>query len=334
MYHQYFVSIDGVSTSILVDLNITDAQEDTRPICFVLGLASHYVGKFSNEFSSAYRMVFLDLYWTGDQFSETYIQELTIDKISAHIHLIQRKLSNDFGTSYERVFVAAHSAYGLIALAYANRYTHHVNGVIAIGTPPNFNANYLLKEQEAYLENNLEKSRCNDYLNAKNEFSKRKPDSSKKYFADWYTSMAPLLWKKEPLWKNINNQTLNLWDPWKVVVKNSQGQQQEQVFDINMCMLNHFFKLLAETDWRSELNKVSIPVLWFIGLYDSRVSLYVIEDSQKQGVFSSMIEFHYLDAGHWPMFKLDGDCTDFDTKAVSWGKTVSEKYSFKSLGVL
>jgi pimeloyl-ACP methyl ester carboxylesterase len=328
MFEKKEVIIDEKSVSVLIEKQL---QENTlsspRPICFVVGLSSHYHDKFSEKFRAFYQLVLIDLYWTDSQFSAAYTEKLDMDSLSEHIELVRKQLNNKLGESYQKIFIAAHSAYGFISIDYALKYPDKLLGIINIASPLIFNEKVLIEWQELYLYSNFGSPKAGgptdrfySYYEQKNAFAKQKAAQSKHYFVNWYLSMGPLLWQTPNLWKNKNDQAAKIWEPWKVPVFDSKtGTSKLETRDLNMPMLFRYMELVTNMDCYNKICNIQVPVLWIISLHDSRVSLYQLEDKRKSSIPENIEFFHPVQESHWPMYPGDSDTTEFDDKALSWG---------------
>lgn len=335
MFDKIEITIAKKSVSILIE---NESQKDggfiERPPCFVVGLSSHYHDKFSEEFRSFYKLVLIDLYWTDDKFFSGDIEKLTMDMLVKHIEEVRAQLEKKFGEAYKKVFIAAHSAYGFISMNYAIKYPDNLLGVINIASPLTFNAESLLKWQEEYMYSNFGNckvygptKRFSSYYEQKSMFAKQKNIQGKDFFVKWYVSMGALLWKKPILWQNIDDKASKIWEPWKIQLSHKQFQTSEVVEkDVNTSMIFHYVDLISKINCYDALSKIKVPVLWVISLYDSRVSLYQLEDEKLKSISTNVEFFHPAQASHWPMYSKDCNTTEFDNKAVSWGQEIVWTY--------
>ncbi len=330
MYQEISLTINQKTVSVLIDIS----EKSSRPPCFVVGLSSHYHDKFSPEFRSQFKLVLFDFYWTDPTFESENIEKLTLSDLAHHVEVIRAQLESQLGSEYSKIFIAAHSAYGFISIEYATRYSDNVFGVINICSFPYMNENAIKKErpgsistlEKCYFFANFDRDKVGqderfmDYGRmAPREALKRKRGyrkiirNEKDRFVNLYLSFGPALWKERKYWKNIKNISSNLWKPWEIQIAN---KAQPVVRDLNMKMINHYFRLINRVDYRNKIRNLKTPVIWFIGLYDSRVSLLYFEKSVI-GNLPENIEVCYIDSGHWPMLEKDGR-PEFDKFVSNW----------------
>jgi pimeloyl-ACP methyl ester carboxylesterase len=336
MFEKIIVTVGGKTVPILVEKR---ANAEDRPPCFIVGLSTHYHDKFSEAFRSFYNLVFIDLYWTGNQFPPHYVEKLTMERLVDHLEEVRAQLEMQEGERYSKIFIAAHSAYGFISIDYALKYPDRLLGVINIASPLIFNAELLVKWQEEYLHSNFGSpeaggpvGRFYAYYAQKKAFAAQEPSQSKQYFVDWYSSLGTLFWRKKVLWDNEEGEAAKIWEPWKVPVVDRKTEIVTlEVKDINMPMMFRYIELVTNRDCYEEISKVRVPVLWVIGLEDLRVSLYQLEDARAKNISDSIEFFHPAQGSHWLMYPRDGDTSEFDEKSIGWGaeilKTSHEKNS-------
>lgn len=326
MFEKIMVTVAGKSVPILIEKG---ANAPARPPCFIVGLSTHYHDKFSEAFRSFYELVFIDLYWTGDQFSPQHVETLTMERLVDHLEEVRAQLEMQEGKRYSQIFMAAHSAYGFISIDYALKYPDTLLGVINIASPFIFNEDVLVKWQEEYLNSNFGSpeaggpvDRFHAYYAQRKAFAAQEASQSKQYFVKWYLSMGPLFWQKPALWQNQEDEAAKIWEPWKVpVLDRETGIVRLEVKDINMPMMFRYIELVTNMDCYEKLSRVRVPVLWITGLMDVRVSLFQGEDVRAKNI-SENIEFFHPHGGHWPMYPQDGDTSEFDTKAIDWGAEI------------
>ena len=324
------IELDGREHSVLID-----GEEDDRPPLFVVGLATHYHDKFSDDFRLCYRIVFLNFsYWTDLSYPVEEIDNLTMDHLIGEHEELRIQLKERFGDAYQRVFAAGHSTYGLIALAYGEKYPQNLYGLITMGTPLTFDPKKLEAVQEDYLNSNFGSiesggpdERWEGYYWCKAEKEREGDEVS---ISNWYGSMRHLLWMKPKLWESKEQQT-RLWAPWKVEVINSEEGICERIYAPNSKMIFHFLGLTQKSNWLDTLWRNTKPILWFDGLWDSRVSIRLFEDMMNDGEevkvdkLPNNLSRYVLPCAHWHMFPGDTDVSDFNRIAIGWGYDKQEE---------
>jgi len=326
MFEKITVKLDEKEVPVLIDTLFESATSE-RPICFVLGLSSHYHDKFSKDFRKFYQLVLVDLYWTDSTFPCEYIKKITIPSLANHIEIVRSQLETHLGKQYKKIFIASHSAYGFIGVQYALDYPDKLHGALNIASPLVFQGKILEQWQEEYLYSNYGHHKVNgpterftSYHTQKEAFKTCEPSKSKPYFVDWYRSMGPLLWKKPDFWSRKSLLAEEIWEPWAITTTDKKtGVIESQLKDINMEMMFHYMSLITDYQCYDIVSKIDIPLLWVIPLHDCRVSLYQLEDKRLDNLPQHIEFFHPSESSHWPMYPDDCDTTEFDQKTIEWG---------------
>ncbi len=310
MFESISITFEGKALSILAQ---KVSPSDNRLPCLVFGLSSHY---FDKIFVKQFRLILIDLYWTNTNFDSTYIKQLTLLSMVKHIEQVRAQLQTKYGHDYHKIVAFGHSTYGYLAMEYAKTYPDHVHGVINVGTPPHFNGKILKTYQEQYLNANFgyeasdgNNERWRDYYDYQNR------QQSSNDIVSWYVSMGPILWKNKKFWQNKNACVTKLWHPYTIPVVKDNNQTEKVTIVINTDMLSHYLLSIAtQCDYQNQLITMNFPILWFIGLYDCRVSLTLFDNIK----LAKKTQLYYTLGGHWTMFEDKQQIQDFNEQTEKW----------------
>lgn len=219
----------------------------------------------------------------SEQLSE--VASATLDTYLDDIEALRQKLG------YERICVFGHSQYGLLALAYAEKYPQHTYGVIMIGTPPP-DGEVKKKMIAEFWEKHASDERKKLYENNQKSMSKhtgRFPhcswclESVLKGPAYWYDSSYDASWLLEDV---HSNPEVNLYD-LLVSYRIPDGQQ------------------------------IMTPVFVALGRYDFVVPPFLWDS--KSGSFTNL-SIHIFDkSGHWSMVE---EQELFNNTLLIWLKSI------------
>jgi pimeloyl-ACP methyl ester carboxylesterase len=349
MFEEIMVEIENKSVSVLREKPRPSVESEPRFPCFVVGLSSHYHDKFSEQISSFYELVFLDLYWTSpNTFSEEDISKLTMDKMVAHIEQVRAELERQLGHKYAKIFILGHSAYGFITIEYALQHKDKLYGVINIASPFTFDREKMNQWEKEYMDDNFGSKkaggptpRWDTYSHHKNIVDENKEGNAKERFVRNYLRSAPAFFHNPKLWKNQDDATTKMWEPWKIrIINRITTEVRLEQRDVNMSMLSQYLILVTNMNCYEKASAVEVPVLWVMPLEDGRVNLYQLEDEKgehkkgeakvaernEKGVFLKNVDIFYpAEGGHWPMYQVDSNTQQFDNKTIEWGKNVAIK---------
>jgi proline iminopeptidase len=223
------------------------------------------------------------------------INRITMDTFVDDIEAIRRELG------IERTAILGHSAFGLVALAYAQKYPERVSHLIMNGTPPHNvletrpgeapkqNAEVMqFWEMESSPERKAILNRKQDELPGK--LAGVPPE---KAFGIWYASQGPLYWYDaeydcSPLWEGVETNP--------------------------EVLLQFFGSVLQGYDAEQALGEISVPVFLSLGRHDYAIP-YVLWDKYKNQPGLSYNLF--AKSGHSPMIE---EPEEFDSRLMAFLK--------------
>lgn len=253
--------------------------------CLVIGIGTLIQRTLSQKFKNSFKVYSSDLYWIKDHALDD-VSSLTMERIVDDIEELRQNLK------LSSFILIGHSAYGIVALEYAKKYSSALNGIIMVGAPLNSNA-----EVEAcnnkYFESHADPLRKSIDLERRAAFSNEDLshlDSAAKFLRGYIWRDAPRYWHDptfdcSPLWKNIN---------------------------LDGDLLDYFFKaVLPKIDVKKELDKIKCPVFLAAGMSDYDCCPWV----WSQVNFSKLTVSLFNKSGHYPNYE---ETELFDSRIKLW----------------
>lgn len=168
------------------------SRRGTGPVCLVptaMG-TKPYERQMPPRLSSALELVFVDLRGGGRSTGDAGV--LTFDRVAEDLEAVRGHLGA------ETVAVLGHSILGALAIEYGRRFPETVSHVIAVGTPPRGDMEWLLSESMRFFEQDASEERKGAWrdnlakLPPGTPFERSFPAQAPLRFFDFRTDMAPL----------------------------------------------------------------------------------------------------------------------------------------------
>jgi proline iminopeptidase len=263
--------------------------------CMVILTSVYGPRMFSLRLKNKLQLIHTDTRMFAPAIQGFDINRITMDTFVEDIEAIRRELG------IQRTAILGHSAFGLVALAYAHKYPERVSHLIMNGTPPH---NVLETQAGEAPRQNAEVMGFWESLASpeRKAIFKRKQDElpgklagapPEKAFGIWYASQGPLYWYDAefdctPLWEGV---------------------------ETNPEVILHFFgSVLQKFDAERALAEISMPVFLSMGLHDYAIP-YVLWDKYKNrpGLSYNLFER----SGHSPMIE---EPEEFDSRLMAFLK--------------
>jgi len=276
------VNVDG--------FEFTYSIEGTGIPCMVVGSKIFWPRTFSSELRKHLKLIFVDSRFFTPSEKPIELDALTMDTFVDDVEQIRKALG------LENMAVLGHSALGLVALEYGKKYPERTSHVIMIGTPPNWNKEYIelrneFWESDASYERKTILKRNNEEL-TEDTLSKVSP------FKAWalrYIANGPMYWYDPSydcswLWEGL---------------------------DGNMDIISHYFgALLTKHDITQGIEQFTAPVFLALGRYDYAVPYHSWDSVKEKFINLSCNVFEK--SGHYPMLE---EQELFDKKFLDWIKS-------------
>ncbi|MBA2655471.1 MAG: hypothetical protein H0U70_00610 [Tatlockia sp.] len=262
--------------------------EETAIPLLIVGPASLFKkkGLLPQELYEHFSVHFVDFFEAVETPSLIDYSKLTLDDFVNGIEQIRIQLKID------KMALFAHSANGVLALEYANKYTERVFFNILIGTMPiwgNFRKNLTMD----FFQLNASKKRKNIDEISQSISPSTEISGSEKFIAQYKARKAQFFGEDNLI--NSTSEIDHLWDDVK----------------LDMDLVNRYFTVIADYDLRSDQYN-SIPTFVALGLYDASCPFYAWTDDFKKWVstrkqpvpFEEIIKLYIFDSDHYPMSPL------------------------------
>lgn len=168
------------------------SRRGTGPVCLVPSAVGTepYERQMPPRLSAGLELVFVDLRGGGRSTGDPGV--LTFDRVAEDLEAVRVHLG------VERVAVLGHSILGALAIEYGRRRPESVSHVIAVGTPPRGDMEWLHSESMRFFEEDASEERKGSWrdnlakLPPGTPFERSFPAQAPLRFFDFRTDMAPL----------------------------------------------------------------------------------------------------------------------------------------------
>ncbi len=240
-------------------------------------------GLLPKELYEYFSVYFVDLFESAKTSSTADYSTLTLDDFVEAIEQIRAQLK------IKKMVLFAHSANGVLAIEYANKYVERVLFNILVGTMPIW-GDYRKKLGMNFFQANASDTRkkINDYNQS--AIPSDKPFSPTEKFVTLYKARKAEFFDDNNL-VNSPSAIDSLWD--------------DIALDIDL--VNRYFAVIADYDLR--LRKYnSVPIFIALGLYDASCPFYAWTDDIKEWFskrqhlpFDRLIKLYIFESDHYPM---------------------------------
>lgn len=203
---------------MIVDTNDAElfyTRRGAGPVCLVPSAmgTKPYERQMPPQLSAAFELVFVDLRGGGRSTGDPSV--LTFDRVAEDFEAVRADLGVD------QVAVLGHSILGALAIEYGRRCPETVSHVIAVGTPPRGDMEWLLSESMQFFEQEASEERKRAWrdnlakLPPDTPFAQTFPAQAPLRFFDFRTEMAPLYEDavmKPELLGHLMGRLTNGWD--------------------------------------------------------------------------------------------------------------------------
>lgn len=259
--------------------------------CLIIGLASIPFKLLPEELKTKYCFISSDIYW-GSSENPLDIVNVTIDTLVDDIESIRRSLG------LEKVVILSHSAFGILAFAYALKYGENVAGIIAIASPPYWNDAVLADGKKRFAEKaSLErKAAFNDDFLQYQAVDLNKLSKSEAWILKYNTSNAKY-------WHDFKEDHTAIWND----------------ISVNSDLFDHFFvTLLSRYDKSKEYLRIQSPVFLALGEEDYIVSPHLWKNKANYPEWTVKT---YENSAHYPMLE---EADKFAKDIIAWSKYTKE----------
>jgi proline iminopeptidase len=239
-----------------------------------------YEQQMSPHLSAAQELVFIDLRGGGQSTGDPSV--LTFDQVADDLEAIR------FHLGVDKVAILGHSIIGALAIEYGRRCPETVSHVIAVGTPPRGDMEWLLSESMKFFEQDASEERKGSWrdnmakLPPGTPFEQSFPAQAPIRFFDFRTDMAPL---------------------YKDAVVRPE-------------LLSHLIgRLTNGWDVTVDSNSLRVPILLAHGRYDYTVPHTLWEDIVP--LLSTATLHLFSQSGHQPFYE---EPEEFATVVSDWMK--------------
>lgn len=257
--------------------------------CLVIGAGTLMQRTLSPRFKTHFQVYSTDLYW-DERYKLENPSSLAMPQIIDDIAELARSLKlNSF-------LLFGHSAFGIVALEFAKKYSSFLKGIVMVGTPLNSN-----REVAAYnnsiFEKHADSHRQKIDSERRKQFSKENStflNYSQKFLREYTWRDAPRYW---------HNPAFNCSPLWEGIILNE--------------VLNHFFEdILPKTDVKIDLEKIQCPIFLAAGMSDYDCCPWTWSEIENMPPKLTISRFYK--SGHYPNYEEEDL---FDEQIETWMKS-------------
>lgn len=251
-----------------------------------IGIGTLCQRTLSDRFKKYFKLYATDLYWVKEH-GLPDPQSLTIDRIVDDITQLASSLQ------LPKFFIFAHSAYGIVALEFAKKYSQLLYGIIMSGTPPNSNP-HVAAINNAYFEKHADAHRKMIDRQRREQFAQEDHTS----FTSSERFLREYIWRDAPRYWYIPD--FDCSAVWKDIVLDE--------------VIDHFFAtIMPKVDVRIQLAQVKCQVFLAAGDSDYDCCPFLWKDIGN--LPSKMVISRFEKSGHWPHYE---EQALFDERIENW----------------
>jgi len=241
----------------------------------VVGPATLFHNSYLPEsFDKYFKIYFVDIFTKVSSYRLLDINEITLDDFVGSVESIRKQLKLD------KVVLFGHSANGILALKYSEKFPEHVLCNILVGTTP-FRGSEKSKISDAFFASKASIERKNLYESDKKKLAGLPPTYVNQYNAKRTWNFFDLTKKEtENIWRGIN---------------------------LDENLIKKYFSLIDDFDIRQNMAILKVPTFLGLGSDDYTCPPVLWTEGSKRILNNPLLRHFVFDkSAHYPMIENEG----------------------------